>query len=624
MSGRRFGLGLFLILGFLVLVGVALGLAWWFGEEHVAGATILEVDIDEALVDFVPADPIASLLSQDKLRMRDFVEALQAAADDDDVVALVARVAPAGMGGARIEEMRDAVLAFRKSGKPAIAYADTFGEFGPANASYYLASAFDEIYIQPSGDVGLTGLRFESPFVRGTLDKIGVTPRMAHRYEYKNAMNTLTETEYTEANREAMQELADSTYGHMIAEIAEARGLSPDALRQAVDRGPFLGQQAVDAKLVDGLLYRDEVYRRVRELARGGTGAAAAPAAGQEPPPAAAKTPAPTAATDDDDEYGHLLYLRKYWGRVDHPYAEGDHVIALVYGIGGVARGDNAYNPVTGSFTMGGESVSAALRAAADDDDVEAIVFRVDSPGGSYVASDMIWREVVRARDKGKPVVVTMGDLAGSGGYFVAMGANKIVAQPSTITASIGVFGGKMLTRDMWNKIGLTWDSVETAGHAGMWSSLEDYTPEEWDKINAWLDRVYEDFTNKVASGRHLPLARVKEIAKGRIWTGVDALRLGLVDALGGYPEALRLAREEAGIPADASVRLREFPGKRSPFEELFGKGPDNSEKRATEVAVVRALQQLGPAVKTAQRMGLLEDPATDGVLAMPEVVAEP
>jgi protease-4 len=612
----RVGLGLVLVLSFLVLVAGVVGLAWWMGRDSVAQATILELDLDEELIEYVPDDPVAGFLFDKKMTVRELVEALHAAAEDDKVVALVARVAPAGMGIAQIEEVRDAVAAFRAAGKPAVAYTDTFGEVTPANGAYYLATAFDEIYIQPSGDVGLTGFMFESPFLAGTFEKLAVEPQMAQRHEYKNAMNTFTESRYTEAHREAMQELADSIFAHALRRIAESRGLTPEQVRARVDRGPFLGQQAVAAGFADGLLYRDQVYERVRALARGDV------AVGD---PVAADAPAADGEDDgeeEEDDDSDLLYLRKYANRVDGPWEKGDDTIAVVYGIGGVVRGESEYNPLSGNLTMGGESVAAAIRAAVEDDDVKAIILRVDSPGGSYVASDMIWREVVRARAEGKPVIASMSNVAASGGYFVSMAADKIVCQPSTITGSIGVLGGKMVTREMWNKIGLTWDWVQTADHADMWSSLKPFDPDEWEMFNAWLDRVYDDFTSKVAAGRNLPKERVLEIAKGRVWSGVDAKELGLVDELGGLPTAIRLAREAAGLGPDDKVRLRQYPKKRSPFDALFGEGPENSEEQATRAALVRTLEAVRPLARTAERLGIHE-PAP-GVLVMPEIVVAP
>lgn len=573
-----------------VMVGALAALAWYMNKEDVPRHTILEVDIQNALMEYVPEDPIASLLMEDRMRLRDFVEALQAAAEDDSVVALVARVAPTGMGMAHVDELRDAVLEFRRSGKPAIAYADTFGEVLPANSAYYLATAFDEVYVQPSGDVGLTGIGVQSPFIAGTLEKIGVEAQWSTRYEYKSAGNMFMNQEYTEPEEEALVALIDSIFDHMVGAMAEAREIPANRLRRLIDNGPILGPQALEAGLVDGLLYRDQVYDRVRALAAGGE-----------------------EGSDSEGDDAELLYLAKYWGRADHPYAKGDDTIGLVYAIGGVQRGESDYDPFGGSFTMGSDSVSAALRSAIDDDDVKAIILRVDSPGGSYVASDTIWREVERAQAAGKPVIASMGNLAASGGYFVSMGADKIVAQPSTITGSIGVLAGKFATRDMWEKLGISFDSVTRGDHATMWTGVDGFDESEWAKLNQWLDRVYEDFTTKAAEGRGLPVAELREVAKGRVWSGVDAQERQLVDELGGYATAIRLAKEAAGIAAGDAVRVREFPAAREPFEILFGKGPDSSEDIA-RAALGLAVEQLRPFARLAHRAGLVEP---RGVLEM-------
>lgn len=580
-SKSKFASGLLIVLILVALLGGLALFAWWLGgDEEVETDTIVEVDVQQALVEFVsPNDPFAAFVP--RMTVRQFVEALHAAADDDNVNALVARVAPVGMGLAQVEELRDAVLAFRESGKPTVAYADTFGELVGGNSAYYLASAFEHVYIQPSGDVGLTGVMVEQPFLAGTLEKIGVEPYFSQRYEYKTAPNLFTESGFTEAGREAYGTFVDSILDHMVATIAEARGLSEDTVRSLMDDGPVFGPEAVEAGLVDELLYRDQVYDRVRELG----GLAADGGNGEESDP--------------------FLSLKSYRKRADGPWDEGPDTIAVVYGLGGVTRGESESSPFADP-TMGSETVTRALRQAVDDDDVKAILFRVDSPGGSYVASDSIWREVVRAGEEGKPVVVSMGNLAASGGYFVAMPAAKIVAHPGTLTGSIGVFGGKFDTSEMWNKLGITWDSVQNGDHADMWSAVKPFDEDEKEKLDEWLDRVYEDFTTKVADGRDLPIETVREIAKGRVWAGVDALELGLVDELGGFPTALRLAREEAGLDADTPVRVRTYPAPKSTFEAL----QDMFGSSAAQARAVAALaEQLGPVVRTLHEHGLLGEP---------------
>jgi protease-4 len=409
---------------------------------------------------------------------------------------------------------------------------------------------------------------------------------MDHRYEYKNAMNTFTERQFTPPHREAMARLAESWSSQMTRGIAEGRRLAPAEVRALIDRGPFLGQEALGTHLVDGLAYRDDIYSKVKERAGRGS---------------------------------RLIYLSRYLDRAGRPHQSGKS-IALIFGVGGVHRGRSGFSPVFGSASMGSDTVTAAFRAAIDDRDVKAIVFRIDSPGGSYVASDAIWRETVRARKAGKPVIASMGNLAGSGGYFVAMAADKIVAQPGTITGSIGVLGGKMLSTGFWQKLGITFDEVHEGANATMWSSTKDYSPAEWARFQAWLDRVYADFTTKVAEGRRLPKERVLEIAKGRIWTGEDAKNLGLVDELGGYPQALRLAKLAARIPESEDVNVRVFPKKKSTLEALVAQlsenQPESSDRNTALVEALRIVQPLARQVRSVA--GGVE------TLEMPEFAARP
>jgi protease IV len=545
--------------------------------------TVLRLDLERAIPESAPEDPFAALRTEAPLTLRDVTEVLERAGSDDRVAGLVARVGAAPIGLAQSQEIRDAVAAFRAKKKFAVAYAETFGEFGPGNGAYYLATAFDEIWLQPSGDVGLNGLVLEAPFVRGTLDKLGVKPEYGQRHEFKNAMNLFTDTQFTPAYREAEQRLLDSVWGQMVKGIAAGRRLSEEGVKAIVDKGPVLGTEAREARLVDGLGYWDEVADKVK--ARAGADA-------------------------------DFLALSKYRDSAGSPYDDGKHTIALIYGLGGVARGRGGYSPVLGSWTMGSETVASAFRRAVKDADVKAIVFRVDSPGGSYVASDTIWREVARARKAGKPVVVSMGNVAASGGYFVAMNADRIVAQPATITGSIGVLAGKLVTPAMWEKVGVTFDQVESGANANFWNTSRSFSEAEWARFNAWLDRIYDDFTTKVAAGRKLPKDRVLEIAKGRVWTGEDAKARGLVDELGGLAAAVRAAKELAKIPAGDSVKLVEFPRKKAPFEALmarFGGGDDDA---ASTDAAARAIEEFRPLLRTLEASGLLGAP--HGVLSTP------
>jgi protease IV len=577
------------ILGALVLLGTIFAVVAIIGSKgKVPSKTILEANFEQTLLEDVPRTPTARLMLNEKQTLRDVIDAIDRGAVDDRVVGMIAKIGAAPMGMAQVQEIRDAVQRFRSHKKFAVAYAETFGEFGPGNGSYYMATAFDHIYLQPSGDVGLTGIIMESPFIKGTLSKLGMTFHGDHRYEYKNALNFYTETKYTPPHKEAMTAVMTSWFNQMKDGICQARQIAPDKFQALVDAGPYLGKEAVAAKLVDAVAYRDEVYGQVKNQA--GSGA-------------------------------ELLYLDKYLRRAGRPHDSGK-TVALVFGVGGVTRGKSDYDPVQGSQNMGSETVAGAIRAAAEDRSVKAILFRVDSPGGSYVASDTIWREVVRARQAGKPVIVSMGNLAGSGGYFVAMAADKIVAEPGTITASIGVLGGKMLTSGFWDKVGLSWDEVHQGENSTMFTGTQDYTPAEWARFEAWLDRVYVDFTSKVADGRKLPREKVLEIAKGRIWSGQDAKNLGLVDELGGYDVALRLAKKAINISEGEEVKIVVYPRPKSLIESIMqSNGAENSDKEAVGQTLTRILEMVQPVARQLSTVGIkTRDDDQDEVLKMMEV----
>ena len=570
------------IFSILVITGIAIGLYYWFFANRVPKRVVLEVDFEQSVVELIPDDPLGRLLLAKSLTLRDVVEALQKAASDNRVKGLVARVGQSKMKLAQVQEIRDAIIAFRTSGKPAIAYAETFGEFGPGNASYYLATAFDEIYLQPSGDIGLTGLIYEQPFVRGTLDKLGIVPRLDGRKEYKSFRYMFTERRYVAPHREEITRVMDSQFNQIVRGIAEARKLSDDAVRVLINRGPFIGQEAIEGKLVDALAYRDEVYDKIKEK----TGMKA-----------------------------EFLSLADYLKRAGGPNEKGT-TIALIYGVGGIGRGKSGYNPATGELMMGSDTVAEAIRQAVEDTSVKAILFRIDSPGGSYVASDTIWREIVKAKKAGKPVVASMGSVAGSGGYFVAMAADKIVAQPATITGSIGVFGGKMVTAGFWNKLGVTWDDVHTSKNADVWTQAKDLTPAQWTRMETWLDHVYADFTSKASQGRKLPIETVEKIARGRIWTGEDGKKLGLIDELGGFPAALRLVRTAAKLPDNAPLQLKVYPVRKT-LLKLASELKQVAEEEEGTGAFARMLEDLQPFINTLRS---LELSSRSEVLRMPEI----
>ncbi|MDL4771794.1 signal peptide peptidase SppA [Actinomadura xylanilytica] len=530
---------------------------------------ILELDLTDGLVESPPADPLSAVLSMRRNHLRDVLEGLRRARADSRVRALVVKVA-GGIGLARAQELREAVRAVREAGKLTVAWAETFGEGGHGTVPFFLATGFDRVYLQPTGEVGLTGLALEEPFFAGALEKAGVQPRFAKRYEYKTMANTFMEKTYTPEHQESSQRLVTSLGEQITAGIAAARGLSAAKVRELTDRGPLLAAEALEAGLVDRLGYRDEVYADLR-------------AEFGEP-----------AQLRFVSRYNRTHGLAK---RLPQPGRQ--DVVALINGQGPIRLGRSGRGgplPSQGP-AIGADTIGAALRAAVRDERVKAIVFRVNSPGGSAVASDAIWREVVLAREAGTPVIVSMGDVAASGGYYVAMAADTIVAQPGTITGSIGVVVGKAVVNGLLERVGIGLGSVADGEHARMFSSTKDFSDSEWERVNASLDQIYEDFTAKVARGRDLSRERVHELARGRVWTGADARERGLVDELGGLELALDLARKKGGLPVNAPVRS--YPHS-SPLERL--RPPESSEDRTAASARFDGWGSLGG---VAARLGL-------------------
>ncbi|NJP90274.1 signal peptide peptidase SppA [Nonomuraea sp. FMUSA5-5] len=528
---------------------------------------ILELDLTEGLTEGPPADPLAAVLSMRKPRLADVLSGLKRARQDPRVKALVVKIGGQPLGLAMVQELRQAVIHFRASGKLTVAFSESFGEFGGGTVPYYLATAFERLYLQPSGDVGLTGVALEQRFVKGALEKLGVGFEAGQRHEYKTAPNTFTQDHMTDPHRESMARIVESVTETLVAGIADGRRLDPGKVRELVDRGPFTASEAQEAGLVDGLAYRDEVYDELKQ-----------------------------AAGDD----AHLLYVSRYARgaavrKLPHPMAD---AVALVHATGMIRTGRSGRSPLGGGGAMGSDTISAALRAARRDDHIKAVVFRVDSPGGSYVASDTVWREVTLTR-KVKPVIVSMGDLAASGGYFISMAADVIVAQPGTLTGSIGVYGGKPVFAELLEKVGVNSEMVAEGANAGMFSTSRGFSPEQWERINAWLDRIYDDFVGKVAQSRDLSRERAHELARGRVWTGADARSSGLVDELGGLEDALAMARKRAGLAEDAPVRT--YP-RLNPLERL--RGPESSEDRSAALARIR-MDAWGPLARLSAELGL-------------------
>jgi protease IV len=554
---------------------------------------ILELDLTDGVIENRPSDPVSALMTRHQAAITDIVAALKLARADDRVKALVVKLGGKPIGLGIVQELREAVKRFGAAGKPTIAWADTFGEFSPGNVPYYLATAFETIFLQPSGDVMLNGLAVERRFLRGALDKLGVAMQVGTRHEYKSAAEQLTEHGFSGPAREATERITESVTEQIAAAIAERAKISAAEARRLIDSGPYLADQAVAAGLVDALGYRDEVYSAVRKQA--------AEATGTEP---------------------ELLYLGRYHrsrelasrakqlasgqlsgmltGTASGPRPA---AVALIHATGAIRRGRSGRSPMTGT-AVGSDSLTAALRAATADPHIKAIVLRVNSPGGSYVASDAIWREVVRTRSAGKPVVVSMSDVAASGGYYIAMAADTICAQPGTVTGSIGVLSGKPVLGDALGRAGVTTDSVVTSDHAAMFSLAQPFSDDEWTLVNDWLDRIYADFTGKVAAARGMSAERVHELARGRVWTGADAHEHGLVDEVGGLEDAAGIARRRAGLPESAP--LVPFP-RLSPIDRLRPAASSEDRRAAAQAASPATVlaENWGPVWQLAARYGL-------------------
>ena len=527
-------------IGLLLVLGVAIAV-WRLlppGPPEVPGRAVLTVDLREALAEAAPTDPLAQLGIRRELTLGGLLLALERAGADPRVAGLVARVSGEGPGLAQVQELRDAMARFRAAGKFALAYTDSFGEFGPGTRGYYLATAFDQIHLQPLGGVGLTGMLVQTPLLGAFLANVGVEPELDRRGPYKNVADIFTEDRLTPEHREMLEALVDSLFRQIVAGIAEGRNLEESKVKRLIDHGPYLAEEAAPAGLVDTLSYEDQVYEFARQ--RAGDGA-------------------------------QLLRLEDYAARVEPPeLADDAPVVALIHGLGRIQRGDSDYGGALGGFVMGADTVAAAFSAAVDEPEVAAILFRVDSGGGSAVASETIARAVRRAVAAGKPVVVSMGDAAASGGYWIAMGSTAIVAQPGTLTGSIGVVAGKIVVRELSDRLDVHWGMVQRGDNAGMWSFLEGYDEAGRARLQAFLDQTYEAFISRVARGRDMPKEKVRAVAEGRVWTGAQAHEIGLVDELGGLMRALELAKQAAGIAPDAPVELRVFPAPRAPWQELL------------------------------------------------------
>lgn len=532
---RRFLIGLLACIGGLALVVavvVAIVVARFIAHvPELPGRMLLTADWREGLSESSVAPSVLNLELRARPTITDIVLALDAAAADPRVGGLLVQLAETSNGFGATQELRDAVKRFRASGKFAIAYADSFGELSSGNEGYYLATAFDEIDLQAVGLVGLTGLAAQVPLAHDLLTSLGIDVEVQRRAEYKTAMETLTDSQLTGPNREQLDALLDTLNGQLVSGIAEGRRLAPEQVRDLIDRGPFSSDEARSVMLVDALRYGDETtYTSLHRLGDGTRVVDLADYAAQRPVP---KDPAAT--------------------------------VALVRAAGMITRGE-------GSLVDGiaADELAGVLRDIADDRQLQAVVLRLDSGGGSAVASETIRHAVELVQASGKPVIVSMSSTAASGAYWIALAADHIVAQPGTLTGSIGVVAGKPVLAEAWRKLGLHWAELVRGDHADIWSINKPYSPDAKARVDNLVGWLYDRFTTLVAEGRDISPERAREIAKGRVWAGATALDLGLVDELGGLDEALAAVRRLLQLAPEAPLDIRIRPEEKYPAQRLL------------------------------------------------------
>lgn len=518
--------------GLLLTIMVIARLAGLGRAPSVPSRAVLQLVLDGPVREAPALDFGVLLGDAPSVHLRAITESLRRAATDPRIVGLLIDVRTPELGLAQLQELEEAAAVFRKSGKWTGGFLETAGEGGRSDGIYALAALADEVVLAPPGALDLTGLRAETFFLAGMLEKLGVDVHFEKRGKYKTAPNLFTERAFTPEHHESLKAVVDDLQRALLEHVAARRNRSLPEVQAWLDEGPFDSATAKQRGLVDRLAYRDEVDDTCEGLAKS-----------DEP----------------------FISVAAYWQALEAP--SGAKHVALVYGSGAIHRGSSDDGP-SGGDGMGSDTLAEALREARLEKPA-ALVFRVDSPGGSYVASDLIRREVQLTREAGIPVVVSMGNVAASGGYFVSLDATKIVAEPTTITGSIGVYAGMLRLDELLQKLGIAYGAYDAAPRAGVWSTLGPIDDTRVRGLRSLADRVYADFTQKVADKRKQELAHVQSVAQGRIWSGKAALGNGLVDELGGLERAITVARELAQLDAGEAVEVRVWPREDSPLHAL-------------------------------------------------------
>lgn len=557
------GLILFLVVVPVVLLTMAVASS---SKPTTPAAAVLELDLRAGVTDQPSTNPFAAF-SGSGLSAVQVVDVLAQAETDRSVKGLLIRLPEAGMTPATADELRQAIHRFRKSGKPVIAHSQGFAPSGAVMSTYMVGTSADELWMQNTAGFQATGFSAESMFLGRAFAKYGVKADFEQRYEYKNAVNEYTQSDYTGPHREAMTAWMNAMYGSALEGAAEDRKTTAEALKVVIEGGPYTAQQALEHKLIDKIGQAEDAEAAIKQ--RAGKGA-------------------------------EIIPFNKYASEKGDRSGSGKNAIAIVGGEGAIVTGRGGSNGFGGGSSIRSDDTAKAIYDAIEDKDVKAIVFRVSSPGGSPEASEQILAAVRAARAAGKPVVISMGAYAASGGYWISSEADWIVAQPTTLTGSIGVFGGKFVLADALGRFGVDLRDISVGGeYADAFSPTQTFTPQQRAAFAGSMDRVYDDFIQRVSTGRKLSPERVREIAKGRVWTGAQALPLGLVDQLGGLTEAVAKAKALVKIPADENVRFKHFPKSKSPWEAL-------SEAFGVQAEAAKALVMLGGVMSDPQAQALM------------------
>jgi protease-4 len=551
--------GILLALVLVVLIGLAaLVAAFRQREPPIADNSVLTLRVAGELPDYVPEDPFRKIFGGPDQSLSNLVLQFKKAKVDKRIKTILLTIEMSNAGWAKSEEIRDAIADFRSSGKPVYAYMEY-----ATDKEYFIAAACDKIYLAPPGELFINGLAADVMFFRGSLDKLGIYPDMIQMGKYKTAVETFTRKDMSDANREFMNSWLDDSYSRYVETIAKARGKSPEDIRTIIDDAPHSSAKAKELGLIDGVAYRDEIDKELKSKL----------------------------GYKETDQLN--IVKSSSYNAVD-PESLGldkGEKIAVIYATGEINSGTSENSP-SGSQSIGSDTLVKALNEARDDNSIKAIVIRVDSPGGSGLASDIIWHAVESAKAK-KPVVISMGDVAASGGYYIAAGANKIIAQPSTITGSIGVFAGKPVIKGFYDWLGISNEYVLRGKQAGMFRESEKFTPEERAKFEDLVKRMYyEEFVPKVAKGRNKSPEYVDSVAQGRVWTGAQGKERGLVDEFGGLDRAVEVAKELANIPKDKGVHRVILPYPQTFLQQLLSGGDDQTRIKTQQQAVRAALPE--------------------------------